>query len=167
MDRSCPKRIEFNRSRQQASKPKPPMRKASKRTPTVPVFTTADFTPLPDAVPADRQEDKLKPPVWKADKQSPAIPVCTTADYPPLSGAVPADRQEYKSSRPAAEAGSSQGNNIDPRAGATSKKEGEALYSSAELWSIFIEFSTRLKKCKTCSDQVNVVSYVVCKYGAK
>ena len=131
----------------------------------VPAFTTADFPPLPGAVPADRQEDKPKPPVWKADKQSSAIPARTTADFPPLPGAVPADRQEDKSSQPAAEAGSSQGN-TGPR-DMTSKEEGEALYSSAELWSIFLEFSTRLKKCKTCSDQVNVVSYMVCKYGAK
>ena len=100
------------------------------------------------------------------DKQNPAIPARTTADFPPLPVAVPAGRQEDKSNRPAAEAGSSQGN-TDPRAGPTSKEEGEALYSSAELWSIFIEFSTRLKKCKTCSDQVNVVSYMVYKYGTK
>ena len=101
----------------------------------------------------------------KADKQSPAIPACTTADFPPLPGAVLADRQEDESSRPAAEAGSSQGN-TGPSAGATSKEEGEVLYSSAELWSIFIEFSTRLKKCKTCSDQVNVVR-PYSKYGTK
>ena len=143
------------------------MREANKWTLAVLAFTTADFPPLPGAVPADRQEDRPKPPVWKADKHSPAIQARTTADFPPLPGALPADRQKDKSFRPAAEAVSSQGNNTDPRAGATSKEEGEALYSSAELWSIFIEFSTRLKKCKTCSDQVNVVSYMVCKYGAR
>lgn len=57
LDRNCPKRAEFIRSRQQTSKPKPLVRKTDKRSLPVPVFTAADFPPLPGAVPVVDPKD--------------------------------------------------------------------------------------------------------------
>lgn len=60
-DRSCPKRADFIRRRQQASKPKPPARKAEKQSPAVPAFTPAEFPPLPGAVPDGKSKDRPRP----------------------------------------------------------------------------------------------------------
>lgn len=123
-DRCCPKRAEFIRSRQQAFKPKPPVRKTDRQSPPAPAFTEADFPPLPSAV-----------------------PVVEPKDHHP---------------RPA---GNNRRNN-EPQTGGSMNEE-DRLYSSSELWGIFIEMTNRMKSCKTGSDQVLVLGYLVCKYGSK
>ena len=142
-DRSCPKRADFIRMRQQALNPKPPVKKVDKRSTEVPALTLADFPPLPSVVP-DNEEQKDKQPQPTGD-----------------TDATVGGKKEESA------AGSRQ-NHTGPRAGVTPKAEGEeVLYTSEELWSIFTEYTTRLQKCKTRSDQVKVIGYMVCRYGSK
>lgn len=94
-----------------------------------------------------------------------AGPAFTVAEFPPLPGTVPVGESKSEHHRPTAAAGS--GQDGSPREGATKGEAEEVLYNSAELWSIFTEFNSRLKRCMTRSDQVTVLGYMVCKYGGK
>lgn len=136
-DRSCPKRAEYIRIRQQATTSKQPGRKAGAATPAP---AKKDFPPLPNS-------------------------------------SVPAAASNLGGSQSADNAGSKQHKyerHIDPRnragmnvppANSSPEENEEMLYSSAELWTIFTEFSQRLKQCKTKTAQVEVIGYMVCKYG--
>lgn len=86
-----------------------------------------------------------------------ATPAFTATDFPPLPSAVPVVEPKDHP-RPAG----SYHRDTAPRAGAN--PEEEQLYSSSELWSIYMEFSDRFKQCKTRSDQGKVVAYLLGKF---
>lgn len=128
-DRSCPKRAEYIRIRQQASIANQPGRKTIKKSPAAPTLSTENFPALPkSSVPSNNVSSQ------------------------PMSNIVTHERR------------------IDPRirAGLNANipnQSEEVLYSSAELWAIFTEFRGRLQRCKSRSDQVEVLGYMICKYG--
>ena len=108
-DRSCPKRAEFIRMRQQASKQKPLVRKAEKSRPVIPAFTAADFSLMPG-------EGSDKP-----EKNSQAADDAKSSQG--NTGPCAGEKQE----------------NTSRLAGVKPKADGEeVLYSSEELWRMFL-----------------------------
>lgn len=148
-DRTCPKRAEYIRIRQNATTSNQPGRRPARNNPAVPALSTTNFPPLPSRVPA--------------------VPAQARMNIPPPSGS---SSSTPLPGRPLP-AGKSGG--LDPRVRAASyakppspvaeqEPSGE-LYSMAEIWAIHQEYSTRLKQCKNRHDQVNVVGYMLCTYG--
>lgn len=145
-DRSCPKRAEYIRIRQKATTSNQSGRKPAKKTPAVPAFSPLNFPPLPG--------------------EKPAVPGSATMDFPPLSGDT--------GRRQPAGKGTNQGG-LDPRVRAGSyanppspeaeQEPRQELYSMAEVWAIHQEYRMRLAQCKSHRDQVDVVGYMLCKYG--
>lgn len=142
-DRSCPKRAEYIRIRQKATTSNQPGRKPTKPTPAVPALSPLNFPPLPGV--------------------NPTVPGLPTKDFPSLP-----DRTKPLGN------GTNKGG-LDPRAQAGSYAKPPApevgqdppgeLYSMAEIWAIHQEYSMRLRQCKNHHDQMDVVGYMLCKYG--
>lgn len=139
-DRGCPKRAEYQRIRQQSSTKNRPGQRTAGKAPAAPALNATNFPALPNS--------------------------SVTGEAPRFVGPRIAKHPEPTERR------------IDPRIRAgvyasaplndpSPEEATEALYSSAELWSIFTEFRGRLLRCKTKSDQVEVLGYMVCKYGVK
>lgn len=141
-DRSCPKRAEYLNIRRQATTKNQPGRKAPKSEPPVPVMTTHNFPPLPKIpAPAGTSTPVGRPLAAKPEpnqqrRLDPRLRAATNAPTPPPP---PSDPSPDETSKP--------------------------LFSSAECWAIFTEFSARLKQCKTRAEQVDVIGYMVCYYG--
>jgi hypothetical protein len=134
--RNCPKRAEYIKIRQQANTSNQPGRHGSRKSLPVPVLNEKNF-------PSNQLSSGV---------QIPAEPASTSNAWN--------NRQK-------------DGRRIDPRDRArindppSDPSEGstDTLYGFDELWTIYNEFCDRLKQCKTKSDQVRVLGFMVCKYG--
>lgn len=108
----------------------------------------------------------------RQSRKEPAVPTFNMKEYPPLSNAT---EQIHPPNPVGFRFPSNAGNNtrrLDPRIRAgvqeettNSQDKNEALYSSAELWTIFNELCERMKQCRTRADQIQVLGYMVCRYG--
>lgn len=118
-----------------------------------------------------KQATNSNQPGRKPIKKVPPAPEFNTREFPPL----PNFTESTRSSNPvgfqfAANAGNNQ-RRLDPRmrieeaASSTPVNNEQTLYSSAELWTIFNELCGRMRQCKTRADQVQVLGYMVCRYG--
>lgn len=141
-DRSCPKRAEYIRIRQKATTTNQPGRKPAKPTPAVPALSPLNFPPLPGTNPAVSGRQMT---------DSPVLPDQTKPGNSTNKGGLdPRARAGSYAKPPTPEAGQ------EPR---------EELYSMAEVWAIHQEYRMRLSQCKNHRDQVDVVGYMLCKYG--
>lgn len=136
-DRNCPKRAEYIRIRQQATVKNQPGRRTTKATPSAPALTQENFPALPNSSVTPPGAPKFEHPLTNntGTNQRRLDPRIRAATY------------------------------AHPQSSSTEGSQEEVLYSSAELWTIFTEFRGRLLRCKTKSDQVEVLGYMVCKYG--
>lgn len=137
-DRSCPKRAEYQHIRQQTTTKNHPGQKVVNKRAVAPAFTPDNFPALPNK-PVAAEEPKFV---------NPRTTINTGTIHRHID---PRTRAGVNQSAPPVD---------------TSPEVGkEELYSSAELWAIFTEFRGRMLRCKTKSDQVDVLGYMVCKYG--
>lgn len=138
-DRTCPKRAEYIKIRQDATTANHPGRRPEKKKPPAPKFSDADFPHL------------STPPATAAGTSN-------HVGAQPPTGFEPNQNKSRIDPRTRAASYAASVNSSPP-------EDGSNLYSSAQLWSIFTELCNRLQQCKTRADQIRVLGYMVCHYG--
>lgn len=114
---------------------------------------------------------KSNQPGRKSVPKGPPVPELNAKEFPALSNNTEQNRPIYPVGFQFTNNAGNYTRRLDPRtraeqaASSTSGDNGQALYSSAELWTIFNELCGRMRQCKSRADQVQVLGYMVCRYG--
>lgn len=139
-DRQCPKRAEFIRIRKEATTLNQPGRK-NRKTPPAPTRGTENFPPLSNS--------------------------SVQADPPRFERPQPQQPSTSGSNQPRIDPRTRAGNYAHPQQERTSAPEGiePPLFTAAECWAIFKEFTARMRQSKTRREQFDVIGQMVFDYG--